>query len=150
MKSLFEIITDKKLLREKSKPVENFSEVKKFSKKMIKTMKKNCGVGLASPQIGKNIRMFVMEYRKDNGITNLVVVNPNISGYSALSETFEESCLSIPQTIAKVSRRAYIHSEFYDENGSLRKMKLDGINARIFQHEYDHLDGILFIDKISK
>jgi peptide deformylase len=153
MKKL-EILTgsDNAILRAKAGKVLAFdSKLKALSNTMKKTMKDSNGIGLACPQIGKSIRMFIMIYnfkKADEKI--LTVINPEILSMSEEVCVDEEGCLSLPGIWKKVSRPSEITVRFYDLNGALMKMTLNGLNAREFLHEYDHLDGVLFVDRVEE
>ncbi len=142
---------DNEVLRAKSLPVENFdSGLKKLIKKMREQMKEAKGLGLAAPQIGENLRVCVavLNYDTSEEIT-VPMINPKIlaSGDDKICD--EEGCLSLPGIYAKVERWKEIIVEFYDERGSKHIFQLSELNARVVQHEMDHLDGILFIDRIK-
>ncbi len=133
-------------LREKSVPIEHITEeIKALATEMIETMYKEEGVGLAAPQVGRNIRMFVA----DSGSGAEVFINPQITGTSLELAEMEEGCLSIPGIYEKVARPKSIRIQAQDENGRKRVINASGYLARIIQHEYDHLDGILFIDRLD-
>ena len=138
------------LLREKSREIERNEifnpEFKNFIKDMMETMLKKDGVGLAGPQIGELKRIIIAAI---DG-TPQVYINPKITKKSLRKNTMEEGCLSIPDVYAKVKRPASIVVEYLDLAGEKRKIKANKMNARIFQHEIDHLDGVLFIDRIRK
>ena len=138
------------LLREKSREIERdeiFSpEFKNFIKNMTKTMLKKDGVGLASPQIGELKRIFIAVI---NG-TPQVFINPKITKKSWRKNTMEEGCLSIPGVYGKVKRPTSVEVEYLDLSGEKRKIKANKFNARVIQHETDHLNGILFIDRMKK
>lgn len=110
---------------------------------MKHTMVKKDGVGLAAPQIGKNIRMVVVNTK--NGPK--CIINPLITKKSLLREWGEEGCLSVPNLFGDVKRHKKIKCEYYDEKGDFVSVTAEGMMARVFQHEIDHLDGVLFIDK---
>ena len=134
------------VLREKAVPVEQVTEeIKALAAEMIETMYKEEGVGLAAPQVGKNIRMFVA----DSGGGAQVFINPQITGESRELVEMEEGCLSIPGVYEKVSRPKRVRIQAQDADGKSRVVTASGYLARIIQHEYDHLEGILFIDKID-
>lgn len=138
-------------MRKKSKSVKNFdSNFRNFAKIMKKTMDKANGLGLAAPQVGENIRMFIIiyEYNTPNQKT-LYVVNPEILYHSEETFVDEEGCLSLPKKFEKIERWKRIKVKFQDLDGNEIIMDLEGLNAREFQHEFDHLDGILFIDRIK-
>lgn len=110
---------------------------------MAKTMVKTDGVGLAAPQIGKNIRLVVINSK--DGV--LCLFNPKITKKSWARELAEEGCLSIPGVFGKVKRHKKISLAYYNQAGKKIKITALGMMARVLQHEIDHLDGILFIDK---
>ncbi len=111
---------------------------------MIETMYLEDGVGLAAPQVGLSLRMFVMDY----GDGPIKVINPEIIEKSEEKVIDEEGCLSLPDVFAEVERAKWIKVRFQNERGEWQEMELEGYSARVFQHEYDHLDGILFIDRL--
>lgn len=113
---------------------------------MIKTMLKTDGAGLAAPQIGKDIRLAVIN-SKDEPIC---LINPKIMKKSWAKELGQEGCLSIPGIFGEVKRHKKITVAYYDQAGKKIKQSVRGLMARVMQHEIDHLDGILFIDKMVK
>lgn len=138
------------ILRKKSeeidvKKVEN-GDYKNLCADMVITMLKKDGVGLAAPQIGKNIRIITVNTK--DGV--ICFFNPKLSKKSWLKEWGEEGCLSVPNTFGKVQRHKKVTCEFIDQNGNKKTMEASGLMARILQHEIDHLDGVLFIDKAKK
>lgn len=123
---------------------------------MFETMNASDGVGLAAPQIGKSIRIFVvnaeeMEVEDEPDIKNFkkVFINPYIIEEHGEKWDFQEGCLSIPLIREDVTRHSNLKIEYYDENWNFHEEEYDGVRARIIQHEYDHLDGKLFVDKIN-
>lgn len=131
---------------------------------MFETMYKAKGVGLAAPQIGKNIRLFIVdgspfaekeEGEEDDplaeGIEDFkkVFINPIIEEENGKEWPFQEGCLSIPKIRENVSRKPDIVVSYYDENWVLHEEKFSGYAARIIQHEYDHIEGVLFTDYLS-
>ncbi len=122
---------------------------------MFETMYNAQGVGLAAPQIGKAIRLFIVDaepFAEDEpGLENFkkVFINPIILEEEGEEWKFNEGCLSIPGIREDVSRKPKITIEYYDRNWELKEETYDGLAARIIQHEYDHIEGILFTDKIS-
>jgi len=137
-------------LREKAKPVENINgELKQIIEKMAETMYKAKGIGLAANQVGILKRFFIMDVSQREGKRKLeVYINPEI--LSAEGEVvYEEGCLSIPGYYAPVKRFAKLYVRAYDLDGNLFERELEGISAVVFQHENDHLDGILFVDRLS-
>jgi peptide deformylase len=104
------------------------------------------GIGLAAPQVGLSLRLIVIAL--DNKLT--AFINPKITKFSWRKEVDEEGCLSVPGKFGPVKRSKVIKVETFDEQGKLLKFKAGGLFARVIQHEVDHLDGILFIDKAKK
>ena len=148
MAKLLKIVTHPNpILRKISKEI-NVKTItdKKFQElcdNMIRTMKEKDGVGLAAPQIGKNIRVVIVNTKEGP----ICVINPVITKKSLIRETDEEGCLSVPGTFGRVKRHKNISCTFTDREGNSIKVEAKGYMARIFQHEIDHLNGILFIDK---
>lgn len=135
------------ILRQKCQKVDVFDkELKLICQKMIEIIKENQGIGLAAPQVGILKRIIVVDF--DNNLK--IFINPEILKKSKEKEIFEEGCLSFPGLFLKIKRPKEIEIKAQDLNGQEIKMKLNGLTARIFQHEVDHLDGILFIDRVGK
>ena len=133
-----------RVLRGKSKRVGRIDDsTKRLIDDMIETMREAPGVGLAAPQVGVPLRVIVVEYEDEL----FTVVNPEIVK-STGEVTDEEGCLSAPNWQAPVSRAAHVLVKGRDRNGKEVRIKADGWLARIFQHEVDHLDGTLFLDKV--
>ena len=150
------------ILKITSKDINNsYPNLKKLINDMYETMYNANGVGLAAPQIGKSIRLFIIDTAPflnidENEIEGIKVesikqifINPVIIEESGDSWSFEEGCLSIPNIREDVKRKSDINIEFYDENFTLNKKSFSGIVARVIQHEYDHIQGILFTDKLT-
>ena len=150
------------ILKITSKDVNNsYPNLKQLINDMYETMYNANGVGLAAPQIGKSIRLFIIDTAPflnidENEIEGIKVesikqtfINPVIIQESGNSWSFEEGCLSIPHIREDVKRKSDINIEFYDENFTLNKKSFSGIVARVIQHEYDHIQGILFTDKLT-
>lgn len=128
-------------------PVGSFdSALAELIKDMFETLDANPGIGLAAPQIGVNLRLFVIKL--DDGIPR-VFINPEITATSAERSMYEEGCLSIPGLWADVSRPKAVSVFAYDAKGRPFNLDAEGLLARCIQHEYDHLDGKLFIDRLS-
>ncbi len=143
---MFKIVTNPNpILRQKSKPIDDIlsQEIQDLLPEMIETMIKKDGVGLAAPQIGKNIRLVVIRFKDDD----LVMFNPKIIKKSIFKEWDEEGCLSVPNVFGDVKRYKKIEVKFFDQFNKEQKICAEGLLARIIQHEIDHLDGVLFIDK---
>ena len=142
---------------------ENFEGLSALLTDMFETMYAAKGVGLAAPQIGESIRLFIVDGSpfaneegeeidpKAIGIEGFkkVFINPIIEEESGELWAFQEGCLSIPKIRENVNRMERICVSYYDENWSFHRDEFDGYKARIIQHEYDHLEGILFTDKLS-
>lgn len=137
------------VLREKCKKVRKVDKgIKKLVVNMAQTMKKNQGVGLAAPQVGVLKRAITVQTNL-RGLRILGLINPKILKKSKETETGEEGCLSFPGIFLKIKRAKEIEIEGLDINGEKIKMKAQGFLARVFQHEIDHLDGILFFNRMS-
>jgi peptide deformylase len=140
---------DNPILRQLSTPVRTFDKkLKKLVKDMGETMLAKDGVGLAAPQIGINKRLLVLNFQLDKKNTRPIgIINPSIINSSRDLSEAEEGCLSLPGENARVIRPARVTVEFQNENGNSQILELTGLNARAVQHEIDHLDGILFVDR---
>lgn len=148
MPKILEILVNPNpILRKKSEKVKTKEitgdKMRDFALDMTKTMEEKDGIGLAAPQVGKNIRLITVNAK--DGV--LVMFNPKIIKKSFLKEWDEEGCLSIPFYFGEVRRHKSIVCVFNDINGKENKIRANGLLARVIQHETDHLDGILFIDK---
>ena len=142
------------VLRKKARDIEKDEiDVKAMSADMFETMYAASGVGLAAPQIGKAIRMFVVDAgaMEEENLKDFkqVFINPKIIELSGEPWSFEEGCLSIPNIREEVSREDRVKIKFYDEEWQLHENEYEGIAARIILHEYDHIEGKLFIDYLS-
>ncbi len=146
------IILPDPILRQASKPIETVNgEVKKLAADMLETMYDAPGIGLAAIQIGVPRRMLVLDVSKEgDDKTPLVFINPEIVSSSDERSVYEEGCLSIPDYYAEVERPAKIKVRHLDAEGREQVTEADGLLATCLQHEIDHLNGILFIDHISK
>jgi peptide deformylase len=136
-----------KSLREKSLAVDEnkiiIQDFKKLAEDLEETMIKKEGIGLAAPQVGENIRLIVINTKKGP----ILMFNPKIMKKSWLKEWGEEGCLSVPLVFGDVNRHKKITCVFCNRKGAKEKINASGLLARVIQHEIDHLDGILFIDK---
>lgn len=122
-----------------------------LEEQMVKMMYEENGIGLAAPQVGVEARVFVIMTRNIAEVTQpFAVFNPVILAASEETELEEEGCLSFPNLFFKVARPAKIIAEFKDRDNNTRRMEFTGIDARCFQHELDHLNGICFTSKISR
>jgi peptide deformylase len=147
------------ILRKETEEIdENYPDLEKLLKDMFETMYHSKGMGLAAPQIGRNIRLFLVDTaqldtddREEDGeeFIKEVFINPIILDESGKNWEYEEGCLSIPDVRGSVSRKPKVRIEYYDANFELQDKIFDGITARVIQHEYDHLEGVLFVDLLK-
>lgn len=142
------------VLRQKARPVTRFDDdLQALIDDMFETMRAAPGVGLAAPQVGESLRLFVAEWPEDeedpeSAVVSYAIVNPSIVK-SRGEEEGEEGCLSVPGYVGDVRRATEITIKAKDRHGKKIRMRVEGWLARIFQHEIDHLDGILFIDRVD-
>ena len=146
------IITEpNEILRQVSKPVQTVgNEERKLMDDMLETMYAANGIGLAAIQIGIPKRIIVMDISKDGEKNPMYFVNPIIKNKDKDKTTYEEGCLSVPDYFAEVDRPKYCEVEYLDYHGEKKILEADGLLATCIQHEMDHLEGILFIDYLSK
>jgi len=138
------ILHPSKILRKKTEKVKKIDvKIKKLAEEMIKIMMKNGGVGLAANQIGKNLSLFVAYDNKKF----YVFINPEIEKFYGKEKIMEEGCLSIPKIWGEIKRYEGVILNYQNLFGKKKKLKAKGFLAQIIQHEIDHLNGILFIDK---
>lgn len=133
------------ILRKKTIKVKDplHPEIQTLITLMVETMRANNGMGLAAPQIGKSLRLCVIE---EGGIL-YVLINPQIKSRSRNKIIMDEGCLSFPGKFIPIARAEKVKIRYMDEKGAEKKLKAAGLLARAIQHELDHLDGVLFIDK---
>ncbi|MBL6793516.1 MAG: peptide deformylase [Synechococcus sp. BS307-5m-G36] len=125
-------------------------QVRELARDMLRSMYTAKGIGLAAPQVAVYQQLLVIDLDLENPATPpLVLINPEISAASAGLDTYEEGCLSIPGVYLDVVRPTAIELSYRDEMGRPRKMKADGLMARCIQHEMDHLNGVLFVDRVT-
>ncbi len=117
--------------------------------RMLAAMYDAPGIGLAAPQVGLSLRLFVVDIQKEGAREPMVLVNPEIMGLSKEMALREEGCLSLPGQYADVSRPAQVRVRYLDQAGVRQEIAADGLLATCLQHELDHLDGILFVDHLS-
>ena len=141
-----------KLLRQVSLPVEKVrNEERRLMDDMLETMYEAKGIGLAAIQIGVPKRIIVMDIRnRDKEKEPMYFVNPIIKNKNSEHSTYEEGCLSVPNQFAEVNRPSTCEVEYLDYNGKKKILQAEGLLATCIQHEMDHLEGILFIDYLSK
>jgi peptide deformylase len=150
------IILPDKQLRLVSKPIEKVTtEIRKLADDMFETMYEAPGIGLAAIQVAQPVRLITMDLAKKNesGETTpqpRVFVNPEILSSSEEKSVYEEGCLSIPEYYEEVERPAKVRVRFMDLDGKMHEEDAEGLYATCIQHEIDHLNGVLFIDYLSK
>ena len=142
------------VLRLKTNEVDNIDDnIKKIAEDMLQTMYNADGIGLAANQVGLNYSIFTMDAgsKEDDKTkyTPLVLINPKIIFFSTEKSLYQEGCLSIPKVYEDVERPISIEVVYFDLNMKEIKIEFNELSARIFQHELDHLNGILFFDRIS-
>jgi peptide deformylase len=143
------------VLKRVAEPIEKGTDIKKLVADLYETMYNASGVGLAAPQVGLSMRLFVTDgspMDEDDEVLQAfkkVFVNPTILEETGTEWAFEEGCLSIPGIRADVNRPPKVKIHYFDENWNEYTEEFEGLPARIIQHEYDHLQGVLFVDKIS-
>ena len=144
-----EIITyPNKILEKKTKKVKNplNLDIQELVKNMMSTVQESNGAGLAAPQVGESLRICIVQY--DGEV--FVLINPKITSYSREKNINEEGCLSFPGKFIPIKRSTKIKARYLNEKGNEIKIKAEGMLARIIQHEVDHLNGILFIERTKK
>ncbi len=141
-----------KRLRLVSKPVEKITaEIRALADDMFETMYDAPGIGLAAIQVAEPIRLITMDLEKKEGENNpRVFINPEILSASEELNVYEEGCLSIPEYYEEVERPAKVRFRFMDIDGKVHEEDADGLFATCIQHEIDHLNGVLFVDYLSK
>jgi peptide deformylase len=138
------VLHPNKILREKTEKVEKIDkEIKELAKEMRKIMIQHNGVGLAANQIGKNLSIFVAYDNKKF----YTFINPEIVKFFGKEKIMEEGCLSVPNVWGQIKRYEGVVVSYQDLFGKRKKLKAKGLLAQIIQHEIDHLNGVLFIDK---
>lgn len=145
------------ILRSQCKEIDSsYSNLDQLIENMFETMYAASGVGLAAPQINKSIRLFIVDttpFKDDDSpdhvVCKKIFINPKITSITGESWSFSEGCLSIPEVREDVKRLSEITIEYFDKEFNKYIETYDGLNARVILHEYDHIEGILFVDKIS-
>ena len=137
------------VLKSRATPVDRFDEtLQQQVQRMAGIMRDAVGVGLAAPQLGISQRLLV--YRIGSEAPLITLVNPELEWHSEVRETLEEGCLSIPSVAVDVERPVYVRVRAKDERGEERLVEASGLEARVIQHEMDHLDGVLMLDRASR
>ena len=146
------IIEPDPILRKKCEPLEKVdTDTKKLMDDMLETMYTAPGIGLAAVQIGILKRLVVIDISRDEEKKNpIFLINPEIINQSKQTSVYEEGCLSLPGQFAEIERPAECTLKYINYNGEKKELKADGLLATCIQHEVDHLNGILFIDYLSK
>ncbi len=142
------------VLRKKAKDIEKGSDITELVRDMNETMNAAHGIGLAAPQIGKSVRLFVVDgtsVEDEPELANFkkTFVNPEIIDQDGEEWAFEEGCLSIPTIREEIFRKENLRIRYFDENWIPHQEEYSGMKARIIQHEYDHIEGKLFIDYLT-
>jgi peptide deformylase len=138
---------ENEVLRKVAEPVEVVTDdIRKLGRQMRQSMKEHKGIGLAAPQVGVSKRVILVTL----GEKLHLMINPEITSFSADCKTDEEGCLSLPGEFGKVSRPRAITVKYLDEEGSEQVKNLTELDARVVQHEIDHLNGVLFADRLVK
>ncbi|MEO5600843.1 MAG: peptide deformylase [Cyclobacteriaceae bacterium] len=142
------------VLRQRAKDIKPETDIKQLVDDMYETLHGANGIGLAAPQIGKSVRLFIVDgtsLEEDPAMDNFkkVFVNPVLIEELGNPWEFEEGCLSIPNIREKISRKGQLKIRYYDENWNLFEEEYDGMKARIIQHEYDHIEGKMFVDYLT-
>ncbi len=146
------IIEPDPILRRESSPIEQVDdELRNLLDEMLKTMYSASGIGLAAVQIGILKRLIVIDISKEDQSKNpIFLVNPEITFKSKNTSVYEEGCLSLPGHFAEIERPAECKVNYIDYNGQKKELQANGLLATCIQHEIDHLNGILFVDYLSK
>ena len=129
---------------------------KQLVKDMEETMEHHKGIGIAAPQIGQNVRLSVIEFSEDSarypnmgGLKRTVFVNPKVQIVKPDSQTFWEGCLSVPGLRGLVERPSHVKVDYLNERGEPQHLEAEGFLATVLQHEFDHLDGVLYVDRLK-
>jgi peptide deformylase len=123
-------------------------EIKRLIADMIETMAEYGGIGLAAPQVHHPIRLALIDLQEEEGSTLTVVINPKMTVLDAETQGFWEGCLSVPEMRGLVYRPRKVQIDFVDLSGKPRQLVAEGFLATVYQHELDHLDGVLYVDKL--
>lgn len=139
------------VLRTPAKRISKVDEaVRALARDMLRSMYSAKGIGLAAPQVGVHKQLLVIDLDPDNpAAPPLVLINPEIRSFGSGVDTYEEGCLSIPGVYLNVVRPTVVEVSYRDEMGRPQKLKADGLLARCIQHEMDHLNGVLFVDRVT-
>lgn len=140
-----------RVLRQGSKQIASINdEVRRLAQQMLQTMYSADGIGLAAPQVGVNKRLIVVDIDPENAARlPLIMVNPTIKQFSSDLAVDQEGCLSIPNVFADVRRPSRVVASYRDLTGKPVSLEVSGLLARAIQHEIDHLEGVLFVDRVE-
>jgi peptide deformylase len=140
-----------RLLRQPAKRVSKINdEIRTLAVQMLQTMYSSDGIGLAAPQVGINKQLIVIDCEFDNhDKPPLILINPELKSLSGPSIAGEEGCLSVPEVFLDVFRPEQITVSYRDEDGKPKTLTTDGVLARVIQHELDHLNGVMFVDRVQ-
>ncbi|MEM1368105.1 MAG: peptide deformylase [Cyanobacteria bacterium P01_H01_bin.15] len=140
-----------RVLRQPAKRISKVDEsIRKLAREMLQTMYSSDGIGLAAPQVAVNKQLIVIDCQPDEPANQpLVLINPKITRWSKATCVAEEGCLSIPKVYLNVVRPEAIEVSFRDERGRPQKLQATDLLARAIQHEMDHLEGVLFVDRVD-
>jgi peptide deformylase len=140
-----------RVLRQPAKRIAKIDDsVRELARKMLQTMYSQDGVGLAAPQVGVNKQLIVLDCDPENAEAKpLIMINPEIKKFGAGLCQDQEGCLSVPGVYMDVMRPETIEVSYKDENGRLQVLKADGLLSRAVQHEIDHLNGVMFVDRVE-
>lgn len=142
------------VLRQRAANIEPGTDIKALVEDMFETLEAANGIGLAAPQIGKSVRLFIVDgtgLEEEPGMESFrkVFVNAEMIEELGSAWEFEEGCLSIPNIRERISRKAQLRIRYFDENWNRFEDTYDGMKARIIQHEYDHIEGKMFVDYLT-
>jgi peptide deformylase len=140
-----------RVLRQPAKRITKVDdEIRTLAKQMLQTMYSEDGIGLAAPQVGIHKQLIVIDCKPDDPENPpMVLINPTITRFGGKACAVQEGCLSIPNVFLDVTRPEEIEVSFKDENGRPHKIKAGGLLARVIQHEMDHLNGVMFVDRVD-
>jgi peptide deformylase len=140
-----------KVLRQEAKRISKVDDaLRQVIRQMLQTMYSEDGIGLAAPQVGIHKQLIVIDIDPEEASTAaLILLNPKLERFGAEMSAYQEGCLSIPGVYLDVQRPEVVEVSFKDENGRPRRLKADGLLSRCIQHEMDHLNGVLFVDRVE-
>jgi peptide deformylase len=140
-----------RVLRQPAKRISKVDdEIRKLAKQMLQTMYSEDGIGLAAPQVGVHKQLIVVDAEPDDATTPpLILINPVITKTGPDLCVIQEGCLSIPKVFLDVTRPEVIEVSYKDENGRPQKLTAKGLLSRVIQHEIDHLNGVMFVDRVE-